>query len=813
MPLKNTPPVLGRLLRGKRREDLSMVRRVTRDAHAYNRLEIRPMFWDAVVFLALTVALSVIAFLGRPPHAPIVQLHQRPKFTFESPFDFSYASESSLNASRQLARMSVLPVFRVDTDTLAPRLQRYRDFSKTLAASHDMLVALPPDEREKVIRELPQTRFLPGNIRNLAQAASIAVEQAPTAGYLEFLVNDAMPVFEDLCRRGIYDDNTFAKGGGDSAVSMIRHDAQHHELSVPDARRALLNNIYYQAASDTGSSRAEQEKARRLAGAITAILQEGLSANIRMDMDATSREREAAAAAEKPVVVSVKAASPLIERDIEVGVATLERWRAFRAEFARREAVDFGLTRTFLANTLWGVAIMALVIMYSRVAAPAGVRKKRAMSLVAIMVVTNLLLMRALLMVAETGIASRAGEALQWAAPFALAPLVLVVLAGPHLAIVSALLVAGFAAAMNGNSLQVMLASLLSALVAVRYARGVRTRSRIVTAGVLSSLPVALIAFYDNAAAEDWLRPETVTIPLFTVAAGLFTGIVSAGVLPYLENIFKTTTDITLLELTDYNHPLLRKLQILAPGTFHHSVMVANIAERAADDIGANSLLCRCAALYHDIGKMAKPEYFIENQRPGCSPHTDMSPSMSALVIKSHVREGVEIAKEYRLPRVIIDVIEQHHGTGLIRFFFHKACKSVEVIASECPADAEPGIAPPGTDRAVDESLFRYDGPKPQTRESAVILLADSVEAASRSLKKVTPQAVEALVDTLVSEAIKDGQLDECPLTFKEIRKLRKSLRNSLLTGLHQRVEYPGVEQPVRVTKAPFAGREPVQGV
>lgn len=811
MPLKNTPPIFGRLRRGKRREDLSMVRRVTRDAHVYNRMEIRPMFWDAIVFLALTFVLSAIAFLGRPPHAPIVQLHQRPKFTFEAPFDFTYESASALDSRRQLARMSVLPVFRVDTDTLEVRVQRYREFAKALASSRDTLLALPPAEREAAIRELPETQLLPGHMRTLAQAASIALEQVSTAGYLEFLVNDAMPVYEDLCRRGIYDDNTFGKGGGDSAVSLIRRDIHRRELSVPDARRSLLNNIYYQAAGDTGTSRVEQEKARRLAGAISGILQEGLTANIRMDLEATAREREAAAAAEKPVVVTVKAASPLIERDIEVGLATLERWRAFRAEFARREAVDFGLTRTFLLNTLWGVAIMALVIMYSRVAAPAGARKKRAMSLVAIMVVVNLLLMRALLTIAETGLAAHTGEALQWAAPFALAPLVIVVLAGPHMAIVAALLVAGFAAAMNGNSLQVMLASLLSTLVAVRYARGVRTRSRIVTAGVLSSLPVALIAFYDNASAEDWLRSETLTIPLFTVAAGLFTGIFAAGVLPYLENLFKTTTDITLLELTDYNHPLLRKLQILAPGTFHHSVMVANIAERAADDIGANSLLCRCAALYHDIGKMAKPEYFIENQRPGCSPHTDMSPSMSALVIKSHVREGVEIAKEYRLPRVIIDVIEQHHGTGLIRFFFHKACKSVEEVASECAAGAEPGLAPPETNRAVDESLFRYEGPKPQTRESAVILLADSVEAASRSLKKVTPQTVETLVDTLVSEAIKDGQLDECPLTFKEILKLRKSLRNSLLTGLHQRVEYPGVEQPVRVTRPPFA-KEPVAG-
>lgn len=784
---RNTPPIFGRVRRS-RREELSVVRRITHDARIYNRIQVRPALWDAFVFLVLTVALAAIAFLGRPPHAPIVQLHQRPKFTFEAPFDFTYASESALRQRQQVAAMRVPPVFRVDTDSLEGSVRQYREFGREVAALRDVLLDLPLEDRVRRILELPSAHGLPGTPRAVAYSASVALDQAGSGAYLEFLINDALPVYEDLCRRGIYDENTFPAVSGVSAVGLVGGPAERRrELSVIEARRTLLQNIHAQAGGDAGPSHAEQENARRLSRSVADILNPGLGANIRTDDVATRQAREAAAAAVPPVEVHVRKGAALIARDIEVDTETLERWKAFRAENVRREAVDLGLTRTFLINTVWGVAIMALVVMYSRLAAPKGPRPKRAMTLVAVAVIVNLLLLRGSLSLAESGLGSFAGEALQWVAPWSLAPLIVVVLAGPHMALVAALLIAGFASAMNGNNLQILLASMLASLVAVRAAREVRARGRIVTAGVLSGVPVALIAFYDNATAADWLRADTFAIPLAAMASGLFTGVVAAGLIPYLENLFKFTTDITLLELTDYNRPLLRKLQILAPGTFHHSVMVANIAERAAGDIGANALLCRCAALYHDIGKMAKPEYFTENRHPGAGPHDAMAPSMSALVIKCHVREGVEIAREYRLPRVILDIIEQHHGTGLIRYFHHKACVAAR-------AEAGPGVDAAEAERAVDESLYRYDGPKPATREAAIMLLSDSVEAASRSLKRVTPQTVEDLVDDIVTERIEDGQLDECPLTFREIRKLRASLKSSLLNSLHQRVEYPSQE-------------------
>ena len=227
-------------------------------------------------------------------------------------------------------------------------------------------------------------------------------------------------------------------------------------------------------------------------------------------------------------------------------------------------------------------------------------------------------------------------------------------------------------------------------------------------------------------------------------------------------------------------------MQIEAPGTSPHSLMVANLSETAAAVIGSNPLLCRVCCLFHDIGKLVKPEYFSENQR-GANPHEEKNPSMSALVIKAHVKEGVEIAKQEKLPKVIIDVIQQHHGTSLIKYFYHQAQKQRN---SEAHNDSNQSQEAQGNHR-IHQSTYRYDGPKPRFKESAIIFFADAVEAASRSLKKITQPSIEEMIDSILESRIKDGQLDECPLTFKELDSIKVSFTRTLLNMLHSRIEYP----------------------
>jgi hypothetical protein len=255
-------------------------------------------------------------------------------------------------------------------------------------------------------------------------------------------------------------------------------------------------------------------------------------------------------------------------------------------------------------------------------------------------------------------------------------------------------------------------------------------------------------------------------------------GFLVAGSLPFVERVFGVVTDISLLEMSDISHPLLQELVRRAPGTYNHSISVATIAETAAESIGANGLLVRVGAYFHDIGKMLKPEYFIENMTEGMtSRHDDLAPAMSTLIIIGHVKDGVDLAIEHHLPQPMIDFIEQHHGTTLVQYFYHEAKKQAEAD-SDHRTDAE-------------ESSFRYPGPKPQTKEAGVMMLSDAVESASRTLSEPTPRRIETLVHKITMDKLLDGQFEESPLTLSEIRTIEESLTQSLIAIYHGRIKYP----------------------
>lgn len=253
---------------------------------------------------------------------------------------------------------------------------------------------------------------------------------------------------------------------------------------------------------------------------------------------------------------------------------------------------------------------------------------------------------------------------------------------------------------------------------------------------------------------------------------GIGAGIITAGIVPLIEMAFNYTTDISLLELANLERPILRKLMMEAPGTYHHCVIVGSMVEAAASEIGANPLLAKVCGYYHDIGKVKKPLYFIENQTDGKNRHDKLAPSMSSLILISHVKEGVELAKKHKLVPEIIDAIRQHHGTSIIRFFYEKA-KQLK------------------GDDAVKIDDYRYPGPRPQNREIGLVMLADVVEAASRSLENPTPSRIQGLVQNLINKIFSDGQLDNCELTLNDLHKIAKCF-NKILNGIHHhRIEYP----------------------
>ena len=320
-------------------------------------------------------------------------------------------------------------------------------------------------------------------------------------------------------------------------------------------------------------------------------------------------------------------------------------------------------------------------------------------------------------------------------------------------------------------------------MIAIFFTGGATSRPRVIIGGLIYGLCISLISLimgYCNELPMSIVWRQS----LLAIGAGVMTSFVAIGVLPLFELIFNRYSNITLLDYTDFNNPLLRKMQIEAPGTYHHSVMVSYLAEAAAVAVGANPMVCRVGALFHDIGKIQKPEFFTENQQDGKNAHDDQNPSMSALIIKNHIREGVEIAKLAKLPRQVIEAIEQHHGTSVIMYFYNKAMKMAESAGDK--RDPIQALR----DAGIEESTYRHEGTKPQTVENAIIMIADSCEAASRSLKRITKHGIEDLVNAIVRGKMNDGQLDECPITVKQISKLKESIVFTMLNMLHSRVSY-----------------------
>jgi hypothetical protein len=260
----------------------------------------------------------------------------------------------------------------------------------------------------------------------------------------------------------------------------------------------------------------------------------------------------------------------------------------------------------------------------------------------------------------------------------------------------------------------------------------------------------------------------------FGFTGGVLAGIMVTGIIPLFETLFGYTTDIKLLELANLNQPVLRDLVVQAPGTYHHSMIVGSLVEAAAESINANPLLAKVSAYYHDVGKIKKPLYFVENQKDKENRHDKLAPSMSSLILISHVKDGVELARANRLGKAIIDIIQQHHGTNLISYFYQKA-KEQE----------NPGV------QSVDEKDYRYPGPKPQTKEAGLVLLADAIEAVSKTLTDPTPSRVKGLVQKVINSSFTDGQLNECELTLKDLYQIGNSFTRTLNGIFHRRIDYP----------------------
>ncbi|UJF35080.1 HD family phosphohydrolase [Paenibacillus hexagrammi] len=372
-------------------------------------------------------------------------------------------------------------------------------------------------------------------------------------------------------------------------------------------------------------------------------------------------------------------------------------------------------------------------------------------------------------------------------APTALGSVLIAILLDAPIAFISSVLFSLMASIIfNTEHVQLFdfrygLVSLVICFSAVFAIQRASQRATILKAGLMISFFSMLTITSVMLLEDQWTQKDALFSLSFAAAGGLLTAVFVIGLLPFFEAAFGILSPLKLVELSNPNHPLLRKLLTETPGTYHHSVMVGNLSEAAAESIGADGLLCRVGSYYHDVGKTKRPSYFIENQTNIENPHDRIDPNLSKSIIIAHPRDGVEMLKEFKMPKPIRDIAEQHHGTTLLHYFYHKAVKQAEEE---------------GSDKEYREEDFRYPGPKAQSKEAAIVGIADSVEAAVRSLRNPTLEQIDSMVHKIIKSRLDDGQFNECDLTLKELDTIAKTLNETLLGIFHSRIEYPSELAP-----------------
>ncbi len=351
--------------------------------------------------------------------------------------------------------------------------------------------------------------------------------------------------------------------------------------------------------------------------------------------------------------------------------------------------------------------------------------------------------------------------------------ILLTILFDSRLAFFVQMIIIMLTASIRGGDFSGGFISFCGSILAIFSVRDIKNRSQIFRSAIFIFIGYSLSII---AVGLDKIQTDSniFTDLIFGLINSVMSPIIAYGLLIFYEKTFKITTDLTLLELADFNHPLLKKLSTVAPGTFHHSVIMANLAETAAEAIGANRILTRVGCYYHDVGKILKPEYYVENQIDKKSKHEKLNPNISAKVIISHVKEGIELARKYKLPEEVINFIPMHHGTTLVSYFYQKA---KNVVAEE--------------KEDISDYIYRYPGPKPQTKETGIVMLADTIEAATRTIEDPTPGKLEDKIDEIIKKRFIEGELDECELTLKDLSKIKLAFLKILVGIHHQRIKYP----------------------
>jgi putative nucleotidyltransferase with HDIG domain len=527
-----------------------------------------------------------------------------------------------------------------------------------------------------------------------------------------------------------------------------------------------------------------------VAGILFNIVRQGIKPNVVYDQEGSKSHFAQVLGSIKPVLVRVRKGDVILESGMEIDDEVSEMLSEYQKRIREVNRIGYGIHSEFYPKMLLGTIALYAVMFLVRLIAASQRPTLRTLASCGVLAIVQLLSLRLFIQIGEWSLFEKdilMVSALCFFPPALCAAGIAALMYGIIEGTIVGTIVSAYYTLMSSRNIEFFFTLLLVHFLFLSFLRNVNFRVKIVRAGGMSAMIIFVVILVKNFIPQAIDR-LAIMQSCAMAAMCITSSILVLAFLPIFEKLFSTCSNVALLELTDYNHPLLKSLQVSTPGTYHHSLVVSNIAEQVAILINANSALCKTGALYHDIGKMSKPEYFVENQGNQINLHDRQTPYISALVIKNHVRDGVELAKEHNLPPCIIDVIKQHHGTTLVHYFYEKAKREFldTIDTTNMSRDEMQSLA---TEK-IDAATFRYDGPRPRNKESLIIMLADSMEAASRTMKRVTPQTIEALVDNIFDIKLNDHQLDECPIALNEVRKLKKVFASVMLAMMHARISY-----------------------
>ncbi|MBL4576417.1 MAG: HDIG domain-containing protein [Opitutaceae bacterium] len=620
------------------------------------------------LFVLTVVSIVFISFVGVNPAGFQILLNQRASVRIIADQEFSYESKLLTERKQTEVLNQVPPVYRIGMEAYEQFEQHLKTLFTDLRAFDKARSKQSAEEQSASIDEIAQKFNLAGPYRLGSNDLATLLEYGDINSR-EKLTDTGLFILKEIYRSGVYDEDSSVGAVMPDSVSLINIKkksgalSQSRVQSFEDAQTFLRINL------------AAENIPPAIVTAFFRLLRNGLSANLFFDQEASDALKAKMLETLQPEIVRVEAGRSIIEPGTRVSPEQFEMLKAYQDYLNNNKGLATRDDLEMYGRILLVIAMIIAAVFYIRMEDLLTFQSNRRLSLLALVLVLNLSLVRLAFELSSLPIfiSDPSWSAiLPYLAPVILAPIIITILIGTSPALFASLLISLFTGVIYGNRLDILVLSFLASTIAVYGCRHVRSRKKIVRAGGFAGLSLALFALFLGYANQ---------LPILTIVkqmiagqmTGLITGMFIVVLLPFMESLFRQTTDITLLELTDYNHPLLRKMQMEAPGTYHHSLMVANLSENAAHIIGANPLNCRVCSMFHDIGKMIKPEYFAENQRDGVNPHDEKNPSFSALIIKCHVKEGVDMALKYKLPRPIINVIRQHHGTSLIWYFFHRA--------------------------------------------------------------------------------------------------------------------------------------------